>query len=216
MGRSTTFATPNHGGVMSNIPSSVRCARYWLVAQMSAIKSRPPGRSTRTASSIARCPAGPAFDVVNRHAGDDQIEAVSIEGQRGHIGRMQVDTVRHSLGGGVAPGRIGRIARLVFSVPEVDADRSAGRQVLGGHQQHRTTSAPHVQDPLIASQGELVEQLGPDHELAPTRGVQATACAGRHERADTNGHGVPEMAPSMMLIAMSTTGMGNRYGASTP
>ena len=57
-----------------------------VAAFKTLFSSRPPGRSTRTASSRAFSrPARPS-DVVNRQAGDNHVEAVVFQGQRRHVG----------------------------------------------------------------------------------------------------------------------------------
>src|SRR5262245_53972882 len=44
--------------------------------------------------------------------------------------------------------------------------------MLGGHEQYRTPATSQVQDSLIPPKAQLVEQFGPDHELASQRGVE--------------------------------------------
>src|SRR5262249_36889653 len=44
--------------------------------------------------------------------------------------------------------------------------------MLGGHEQYRTSPTSQVQDSLIPSKVQLVEQFGPNLELASQRGVE--------------------------------------------
>ena len=169
------------------MPSLARCAWYCRVARMSAIISRPPGRSTRTASLDGFLPARTPADVVDRQAGDDQIKAVVFKGQRRHVGRVQFDPIRYPLGDGVAPGGLGGIARLIDRFATGPPPRPGPWSGV-----ERPAAAPHpgrtqVEDALVTPKAQPVEQFGPDHELAPKRGVEARACTGqqehdRHER----------------------------------
>jgi hypothetical protein len=69
---------------------------------------------------------------------------------------------------------------LILLPPEVDSDRPAAPELLGGHQQQRATSAPEIENLLIASKPKLLEQLGPHDKLAPTRRVKAATGASRN------------------------------------
>ncbi len=83
-----------------------------------------------------------ALYVVNREVGDDQIEDIGLERQLAHIGRVQFDPVGHSFGLGVAVCDLGRIARLILASPQIDPNRPAGRQMLGGEQQYGARPQP--------------------------------------------------------------------------
>jgi hypothetical protein len=85
---------------------------------------------------------------------------------------VQFDTIRYSLSDGVAPGGLGGIARLIDASPQVHAHGPARGQVLSGQEQHRTPATSQVQDSLVTPKVQLVEHFGPDHELAPKRGVK--------------------------------------------
>ena len=49
-------------------------------------------------------------------------------------------------------------------------------------QQYRTPATSQVQDSLVAPKLQLVEQFGPDHELASQRGVEVEAENGQDEK----------------------------------
>ena len=99
--------------------------------------SRPPGRSTRTASSSACRRPGACRNVVDGQAADDHVDAVVGQRQSGHVGGVHLNAI-----GDVFQCRIGqrgllRVVGLV-RVPEIDTDRTAPRQPLG-----RGEQAPH-------------------------------------------------------------------------
>jgi hypothetical protein len=79
---------------------------------------------------------------------------------------VQFDTIGYPLRDGVAPGGLGGITRLIDASPQVHTYCPARGQVLGGHEQYRTPTTSQVQDSLIPTEVQLVEQFGPDHELA--------------------------------------------------
>jgi hypothetical protein len=54
--------------------------------------------------------------------------------------------------------------------------------VLSGQQQYRTTATSQVQDALVTPKSQLVEQFGPDEELASARGVEGGGCNGQQEQ----------------------------------
>lgn len=85
--------------LMSFMSSFVRCARYW---RWQRCRRSAAGRPHPDGLLDCSFPPVTAFDVVNRDIGDDHVEALVLEGQRGHVGRVQLDAVSYSLGGGIA------------------------------------------------------------------------------------------------------------------
>jgi hypothetical protein len=141
------------------------------VALMSAITRRPPGRSTPHGLVDGREPARGRVDVVDRHAADDQVEglvgygsdvmsAVSSEMRRRRPRRPR------------SPGS--RRAELPdWSTSATVRRRWRGpTEAAGGRDQHGAAAAAQVEDALVAAQGQAVEDLAPDRELAAGRGVQ--------------------------------------------
>jgi hypothetical protein len=98
--------------------------------------------------------------------GDNHIKTVIRKGKRCHIARVHFDTIRHALGDSVALGGFGTIARLIGTSPQVHAHRPARGQVLRSQEQDCTPATSQVQDALITPEVQLVEQFGPNHELA--------------------------------------------------
>src|SRR5262249_2302416 len=90
---------------------------------------QPPTRSQHAHGRPDRpVTARPALDVVECDAGEDEVEAALREGQSGHVGGEQRDAVGDPLGPGITPRRLGRVARLVCSPPEVYAHRPTDRE----------------------------------------------------------------------------------------
>ena len=109
-------------------------------------------------------------------AADDHVDAVVIEGQVGDVGGAHLDPVGDALEFGVAQRVLLRVVGLV-GPPDVDADRSAVRQQLGGCEQDSATAAAEVEQCLIAAQPQTIEDLRPDFELASTRVVRMNRAA---------------------------------------
>jgi hypothetical protein len=95
---------------------------------------------------------------------------------------VQFNTIRDPLGDGVAPGGFEGIAGLIDTSPQVHTRRPACGQTLSGHEQDRTPATSHVQNSLITPKVQLVEQVGPNHELASKRAVKVETENGQHER----------------------------------
>ena len=53
--------------------------------------------------------------------------------------------------------------------------------MLCGHQEHRTPAASQVQNALIVPKAQLIQQFGPEHELASQRAVEVESLAGQNE-----------------------------------
>ena len=163
---------PSRRRVTSFIPSLASRAWCCRVARTSAIISRPPGRSTRTASLMAfsrpACPRMLWIAILEITRSKLSV----FQGQRHHVGRVQFDTIGYPLLDGIPPGGLGGIARLIDASPQVHTHRPARGQVLGGHEQDRTSATSQVQDSLIPPKVQLVEQFGPHHELASQGGVE--------------------------------------------
>jgi hypothetical protein len=132
-------------------------------------------------------PASSSADVVDRQTGDDHIKTVVCKGQRRHVAGVQFDTIRYSLSDGVAPGSFGRIAGLIGTSPQVDAYCPARRQALSGHEQDCTTATSQIQDSLVTPKSQLIQQFGPNHELAPKRGVKGGTEYDQQEYDGQNG-----------------------------
>jgi hypothetical protein len=60
------------------------------------------------------------------------------KGQHCHVARVQPDPIRHPFGDSLAPGRLGRISRLIGAWPQVDSYDPARGQALSSHEQDRT------------------------------------------------------------------------------
>lgn len=120
-------------------------------------------------------------DVVNGHAGNNQVKTVVGKGERGHVGSMQIDAIGHAFGKGVAASGLDGIAGLVELSPEVRPHGPAGGQMLGGQEQNRAATASEVQDVFVATKIQLIEQLSPDYEFAPKCGVEVGSENGAHE-----------------------------------
>lgn len=124
--------------------------------------SLPPGRSTRTASSIAL--ARPATSLMLWMAmlwmarlEDDDVESAVVERQVGHVCGTQFDAIGHALAVRIAQRGLLGVAGLVHAAPQVNADRTAGVQALGGPQQYRAPPAAEVQRSLAATRADLVK-----------------------------------------------------------
>jgi len=61
---------------------------------------------------------------------------------------------------------------LIDASPQVHTHCPARGEMFGGHEQYGTPPTSQVQDSLIPPKVQLVEQFGPDHELASQRGVK--------------------------------------------
>jgi hypothetical protein len=60
--------------------------------------------------------------------------------------------------------------------------------VLGRHQQHRAAAAADVEQPLVPSELEPIEEVSPDGELARAGGADVDACVEKQpERAHAEG-----------------------------
>src|SRR5712671_7558418 len=95
---------------------------------------------------------------------------------------MQFDTIGHALSDYVAPSGFQGISGLIDTSPQVHTLRPACGQTLSGHEQDRTPATSHVQNSLITPKVQLVEQVGPNHELASKRAVKVETENGQHER----------------------------------
>jgi hypothetical protein len=95
---------------------------------------------------------------------------------------VQFDTIDHLLSDCVAPSGFQGIAGLIDTSPQVHTCRATCGQTLSGHEQYRTPTTSYVQDSLIAPKAQLVEQVGPNHELASKRAVKIETENGQHER----------------------------------
>jgi hypothetical protein len=142
-----------------------------------------PTASTQYPHRCVNCflPASTSANVVDRQAGDNHIKTVVCKGQRCHIAGVQFDTICYSLSEGVAPGSLGGIAGLIGTSPQVDAYGPARRQALSGQEQDCTPATSQVQDSLVTSKPQLVQQFGPHHELASKRGVEGGTENGQQE-----------------------------------
>ena len=79
----------------------------------------------------------------------------------------------------VGPGHLGRVARLVDRAPQVGAGDVAAGQALGHRDQHRAAAAAEIEHPLVAAQGEIVEDVAAHDRELPAR----RWCAGRARRS---------------------------------
>src|SRR5439155_9996927 len=82
-----------------------------------------------------------------------------------------------------------RVAGLVGGAPEVEANRLASRDQLGGHQLDRSAPRAHVADALVAAQLQAFEDLRPDDELAAAGRVREAGRAEQHDKTDRGGGG---------------------------
>jgi hypothetical protein len=68
-----------------------------------------------------------------------------------------------------------RVPRLIFLAPDVHACDLTRRQPAGDSRQHRASSAPHIEYPLVTAEVEAIQNALPFNELA---------APGRVEKAD--------------------------------
>src|SRR5947209_6658202 len=96
----------------------------------------------RLAESLAS--TGVRRNVVDGKATDDDVDALVLERQLGHVGGVQLNAVGDVLQFCVCPGGRWRVVGLV-GLPEVNADGTSTWQPLGRGQQHCSAATSHIE-----------------------------------------------------------------------
>jgi hypothetical protein len=144
----------------------------------------PPGRTTRTASSIAARRAALPGRLWNREAADDEIEGRIGKLQIGHVAGVQFDPLGDTFGVRIGQCRLHGIAGLVRP-PDVHPHSASPRHQLRGGQQDRAASATQVEHSFVAAQAHPGQQACPDFKLSPAAEPQnAGTGADQHDGND--------------------------------
>jgi hypothetical protein len=122
---------------------------------------------------------------VQGHAGDDHVEGLVVERQLAGVAIAQLDPLGDPLGLGVGQRRGRVVPGLVLLAPQVQPDRLADGATLGRPDQQQPAAAANVQDPLVTSPGQLVQEPVALDELAGPAAADHEPGLGDGDQAQT-------------------------------
>jgi hypothetical protein len=138
-----------------------------------------------------------AWDIAEGQAAEDHIERIGREGKVPCVGFDEVGSFADALDHRVVLGGGPAVPCLVTQPPDIGSGRAALGDPVGCRDKDGAAAATDVEYLLVASQGEFIEQVLPDRQLARTGAVEVA-------RGDSGDGGAPGLRQSAGNVLVSS------------